>query len=108
MLTKRIKHMLHAVLAVCLTLGATGCAVLEVAILRPLPPPGVALAGIDHAQQSLADSQAYAQKNIEAAATGRPVASHGASRAAYQRWANDDVRELPEPSTTVAIMGGGN
>ena len=37
-----------------------------------------------------------------------PVAAHGASSNAYQRWVDDDVRELPEASETAASAAGGS
>lgn len=37
-----------------------------------------------------------------------PVAAHGASSNAYQRWVDDAVRELPEASETAASAAGGS
>ena len=37
-----------------------------------------------------------------------PVAAHGASSNAYQRWVQDAVRELPEASRTAASAAGGS
>ena len=35
-----------------------------------------------------------------------PVAAHGATSNAYQRWVDDNVRALPSPSETAAGAGG--
>lgn len=37
-----------------------------------------------------------------------PVAAHGASSNAYQRWVDDDVRKLPDASETAASAAGGS
>ena len=37
-----------------------------------------------------------------------PVTAHGASSNAYQRWLDDNVRELPEASETAASAAGGS
>ena len=37
-----------------------------------------------------------------------PTAAHGATSNAYQRWTEDEVRELPEPSETAAGAAGGS
>ena len=37
----------------------------------------------------------------------RPVSAHGSTSNAYRRWAEDEVRELPDPSETAASAGGG-
>ena len=83
-----------------------GCAVLPVAIKRDLPSTKVALDGMEEAQRSLTDMRAYSEKNFAAAADRPPVSAHGATHAAYQRWVNDEVRELPDVSQTIAIGGG--
>ena len=36
-----------------------------------------------------------------------PVSAHGSTSNAYRRWAEDRVRELPDPSKTAASAGGG-
>ena len=40
-------------------------------------------------------------------AQSRPVSAHGSTSSAYRRWAEDEVRELPEPSDTAASAGDG-
>lgn len=88
-------------------LAATaGCAVLPVALTRPMPPTSVALDGMAEAHDFLADSEAYYAHTFAAVTDRQPVAAHGATHAAYQRWVNDEVRELPEVSETIAIGGG--
>ena len=86
-------------------LAAAGCAVLPLAMQRPLPSPAVALAGLEETQQRLADSWAFYAQPPDVA-TARPVAVHGATQAAYQRWVNDEVRELPDPSKLISLGGG--
>ena len=85
--------------------ASAGCAVLPVAI-RGLPPTRVALDGMEEAQDLLADSWTHYEKNFAAVADRQPVAAHGAPHAAYQRWVNDEVRELPEDLSTITIGGG--
>ena len=41
------------------------------------------------------------------AAPPRPVSAHGSTSNAYRRWAQDQVRELPDPSETAASAGDG-
>lgn len=91
-----------------LAVAAAGCAVLEMSVERPLPSAHGVLVGIQDAQRGLADWRTHAEKNLQAGAAAQPVAAHGATQAAYQRWVDDEVRELPEPSRTVAIVGGEN
>ena len=95
---------LAVLLAGWLTASA-GCAVLPVAI-RGMPPTSVALDGMEDAQDLLADSWTHYEKNFAAVADRRPVSAHGATHAAYQRWVNDEVRELPEGLSTITIGGG--
>ena len=85
---------------------ATGCAVLPVAIKRDLLSTRVALDGMQEAQRSLTAMWAYSEKNFAAVAGRQPVSAHGATHAAYQRWVDDEVRELPDVSQTIAIGGG--
>ena len=40
--------------------------------------------------------------------TRPPVAAHGATSNAYQRWVDDNVRELPSSSDTAAGAAGGS
>ena len=37
----------------------------------------------------------------------RPVSAHGSTSSAYRRWAEDQVRELPDPSETATSAGDG-
>ena len=100
---------LSPVLAVLLAawLATTaGCAVLPIAIERGMPPTRVALDGMEEAQRSLTDMWASSEKNFAAVADRQPVSAHGATHAAYQRWVDDEVRELPDVSQTIAIGGG--
>ena len=83
-----------------------GCAVLPVAIKRDLPSTKVALDGMEEAQDLLADSRRYSEKNFAAVADRQPVSAYGATHAAYRRWVDDEVRELPDVSETIAIGGG--
>ena len=85
---------------------ATGCAVLPVAIERGMPSTGVALDGMEQAQDLLADSWAHYERNFAAVTERQPVSAHGATHAAYRRWVDDEVRELPDVSETIAIGGG--
>ena len=98
--------LLPVLLPTVLAVTAAGCAVLPLAIGRPLPSPRVALVGIEETQQRLADSWTFYTEHFEAGATARPVAVHGATQAAYRRWVEDEVRELPDPSTSISIGGG--
>ena len=86
--------------------ASAGCAVLPLAAGRPLPSPAVALDGIAETQHHLGDSWTFYQEHVEAVATARPVAAYGATQAAYQRWVDDEVRELPDPSTSISLGGG--
>ena len=97
--------LLPVLLSTVLAAAATGCAVLPLAIGRPLPSPTVALVGMEETQQRLADSWTFYTEHFDVA-TARPVAVHGATQAAYRRWVNDEVRELPDPSTSISIGGG--
>ena len=100
-----LSPVLAVLLAVWLATTA-GCAVLPIALKRPMPPMSVALDGMAEAQDFLADSSTYYERTFAAAADRRPVAAHGATHAAYQRWVDDEVRELPAVSETIAIGGG--
>lgn len=84
---------------------AAGCAVLPIAI-EGMPSTRVALDGMEEARDLLADSWMQYEKNFAAVADRQPVSAHGATHAAYQRWVNDEVRELPDVSQTIAIGGG--
>ena len=97
---------LAVLLAGGLSLVAAGCAVLPIALQRPLPSTGMALRSMETAQERLAEMQDSAANQFEAASVTQPRAVHGAPQAAYQRWVDDEVRELPSPASTVAIMGG--
>ncbi len=105
MLTNPLSPLLLVLLAGWLPVGVAGCAVLPVAVMRPLPSTSVALAGLEETRRSLTDAWAYSEKNFAAVANNEPVAAYGATHAAYQRWVNDEVRELPDPSETIAIGG---
>ena len=50
---------------------------------------------------------ALARLCASTAAQPRPVSAHGSTSNAYRRWAEDEVRELPDPSETAASAGGG-
>ena len=50
---------------------------------------------------------ALARLCASAVAQPRPVSAHGSTSNAYRRWAEDEVRELPDPSETAASAGGG-
>ena len=97
---------LAVLLAGGLSLVAAGCAVLPIALQRPLPSTGMALRSMETAQERLAEMQDSAANQFEAASVTQPGAVHGAPQAAYRRWVDDEVRELPSPASTVAIMGG--
>ncbi len=97
-------HRVACLLSTVLVATVTGCAVLPVAIERPLPSPAVALVGMEETQRHLADAWTFYAEHFEAEA--RPVAVHGATQAAYQRWVDDEVRELPDPSTSITLGGG--
>ena len=86
--------------------ASAGCAVLPIAIERGMPSTTVALDGMEEAQRSLADMRAYSEKNFAAVADRQPVSAHGATHAAYRRWVDDEVRELPAPQESVIIAGG--
>ena len=85
---------------------ATGCAILPIALERGVPSTKVALDGMEQAQDLLADSRMYYENNFAAVADRPPVSAHGATHAAYRRWVDDEVRELPDVSETIAIGGG--
>ena len=87
---------------------SAGCAVLPIAIERGMPSTKVALDGMEQAQDLLADSWMYYENNFAAVADRQPVSAHGATHAAYQRWVDDEVRELPDPQESVIIAGGDN
>ena len=98
--------MLPVLLVGWLTVGGAGCAVLPMALKRPLPSTAVALVGMEETQRRLADSWTFYTEHFKAGATARPVAVHGATQAAYRRWVNDEVRELPDSSTSISLGGG--
>ena len=102
-----ISPWLPVLLAGWLAAGA-GCAVLPIAIERGMPSTTVALNGMEEAQDLLADSWTHYENNFAAIATRPPVAAHGATHAAYQRWVDDEVRELPDPQESIIIAGGDN
>ena len=91
--------LLPGLLAGWLTLGSAGCAVLPIALDRTrLPSSRVALAAIEEARGYIALAQAHSQSPR---AAGQPVSSYGSVHAAYRRWAQDQVRELPDVQTDV-------
>jgi len=96
---------LFAVLLAGWLATTAGCAVLPIAI-EGMPSSRVALVGMEEAQDLLADSWTHYEKNFAAVADRQPVSAHGATYAAYQRWVDDEVRELPDVSQTIAIGGG--
>ena len=105
----KVVRRLARCLAGWLAASVAGCAVLPVAVYRPLPSTRVALDGMQEAQRSLADAWVYSETNFEAAEqSDSRVAAHGTTHAAYQRWVNDEVRELPDPSETIGIGIGGD
>ena len=87
-------------------LAGAGCSVVPLSLHQTLPPTRMVLSGLERAQRSVAEVGTYPEKNFEAVETGRPVAAYGAAQRAYQRWVNDEVRELPSVSQTIAIGGG--
>ena len=66
----------------------------------------MALSGFEAVQRSLDDIRADYADSRETAPSERPVAFHGATQAAYQRWVDDEVRELPESSTSITLGRG--
>ena len=92
---------LLAVAALC-----AGCTVVPLSLYQTLPSTRMALASLEGAQRSLDDASADYADSLETASTGRPVAAHGATHNAYQRWVTDGVRELPEGLSTITIGGG--
>lgn len=42
------------------------------------------------------------------ATTGRSRAAHGGLSNAFDRWVNEEVRQLPTPTETAASVGGGS
>ena len=93
--------LLLAVAALC-----AGCAVAPLSLHQTLPSTRMALSSAEGAQRSLDDTRADYEDSLETASTERPVAAYGATHGAYQRWATDEVRELPDVSQTIAIGGG--
>ena len=77
---RQLPTLLASWLAGWLAATVAGCAVLPVAVYRPLPSSSVALDGIQEAQRSLADAWVYAETNFEAAGqSDSRVAAHGAT-----------------------------
>lgn len=66
----------------------------------PLPP------GANRSQPGLGPPE-IGKPSADPCATSRhaPVVSHGATLNAYRRWADDQVRDLPEPSKTATRAG---
>ena len=73
---------------------------------QTLPSTRMALVSIEGAQRSLDDASADYADSLEADQAERPVAAYGATHNAYQRWATDEVRELPEEAPTLTLGGG--
>jgi len=92
---------LLAVAAIC-----AGCSVVPLSLHQTLPSTRMALSSIEGAQRSLDDTSADYEDSLETTPAERPVAAYGATHGAYQRWVNDEVRELPDVSQTIAIGGG--
>ena len=93
--------LLLAVVALC-----AGCAVVPLSLHQTLPSTRMALSSAEGAQRSLDDIRADYEDSLEADQAERPVAAHGATHNAYQRWVTDEVRELPDVSQTITIGGG--
>ena len=93
--------LLLAVAAIC-----AGCAVVPLSFHQTLPSTRMALSGIEEARRSLDDIGTDHAESLAAAPPARPVAAYGATHGAYERWATDEVRELPDVSQTIAIGGG--
>ena len=56
---------------------------------------------------SLAARAALAGTCASTVAEPRPVSAHGSTSNAHRRWAEDRVRELPDPSESAASVGDG-
>ena len=97
----RILPALLAVAALC-----TGCSVVPLSLHQTLPSTRMALVGLEESPRSLNDLRTEYENSQDTTPAGRPVAAYGATSAAYQRWVNDEVRELPAVSHTIAIGGG--
>ncbi len=97
-------RLLPVLLAVVMT--CAGCSVVPLSLYQTLPSTRMALDGLEEAQRSLDDTRAEYADSLETAPAERSVAAHGATHNAYQRWATDEVRELPDVSQTIAIGGG--
>ncbi len=88
--------------ALCLTLAATGCAVLPLALDRTtLPSSRSVLVKLEEAQHLIDTAETVRNRNVKAAAGGRPKDAHGSVSGAYSRWSNDEAKELPEVATMV-------
>lgn len=66
-----------------------------------MPPPAGSEIGNSVASEAL-------RRLCESTPPRVPVAAHGASSNAYQRWVQDAVRKLPEASRTAASAAGGS
>ena len=89
-------------LAICLAVAATGCTVLPIAFDRStIPSARATLVGLEDVQHQLDSARTTRDKNVEAAQDSRPVSAHGSASGAYERWADDEVKELPEVETSV-------
>ena len=67
--------------------------------------PAAAASGPDLG--SLAARAALAGTCASTVAEPRPVSAHGSTSNAHRRWAEDRVRELPDPSESAASVGDG-
>ena len=94
--------MTSIILALCLTLAATGCAVLPLALDRTtLPLSRSVLVKLEEAQRLIDTAEAVQNRNVKAAASGQLRDAHGSVSGAYSRWSNDEAKELPEVRTMV-------
>ena len=79
---------------------------MPLSLYQTLPSTRMALSSTEGAQRSLDDIRADYEGSLEADPAERPVAAYGATHNAYQRWVNDEVRELPEEAPTLTLGGG--
>ena len=97
-------RLLPALLAVAMT--SVGCSVVPLSLHQTLPSTRMALSSIEETRRSLDDIGTDHEESLAAAPAARPVAAYGATHGAYERWATDEVRELPDVSQTIALGGG--